>query len=70
MIFDAKASKNSPSGSRTPRCPVTGDDVTDTPRKIYHGANWPGGVTEENKINAYQRFIQADSLSHGFFETR
>ena len=23
----------SPPGSRTPRCPVTGDDVTDTPGK-------------------------------------
>jgi hypothetical protein len=28
-----KTKKISPSGSRTPRCPVTGDDVTDTPRK-------------------------------------
>jgi hypothetical protein len=22
-------------GSRTPRCPVTGDDVTDTPEEMY-----------------------------------
>jgi hypothetical protein len=38
-VYRSKKTKFSLPGSRTPRCPVTGDDVTDTPGKTIRPFN-------------------------------
>ena len=54
----------SPPGSRTPRCPVTGDDVTELNRLVTHAAphQLPGPAKDVGRVESTQHDGQNEGV--------